>query len=215
MKRICTLFMGMFMLAGATRAGAQSIQFGAVGGAAISTLVGSDTDGADSRTTPLFGLQLVWQPASVLGFEAGAVYVSKGASDEFEGGVDGALSITYLEVPALLRIALPLQGSGVRPVLMLGGTLGLKSGCQVEASSGSASANVDCDDSAFGGTLDLKSIDLGLSAGAAIDIPAGTRLVISPGARYTRGLTDIGDTADNADAKNSSIELRVALRMRF
>jgi hypothetical protein len=44
---------------------------------------------------------------------------------------------------------------------MLGGSLGIKSGCEVEGTSGSASVSLDCDDSAFGGDLDLKSLDLG------------------------------------------------------
>lgn len=214
MRKATLLFALLTLLVSGTAA-QSSLQLGVGAGAAITTLTGSDTDGAESRTSIFIGASLVvHKPGSLLGFETGLFYVPKGATTEGDG-FDGALEITYFEIPALLRLGLKLQNSNVMPVLLLGGSLGIKSGCKVSATSGTASVDIDCDDSSFGGELDLKSLDLGISVGAGVDIPIGTRAVLAPSLRYTRGLSDIGDTSDNADAKNSAFQIGAAFRLKL
>jgi len=212
MRRI--LFTILIGLAAAPSAAWAQVQLGAFGGAALATFTGDDADDAETRTSPTFGATLVWQPASAIGFETGMSYVPKGASASFDGG-RGTLKIGYLEIPALLRLAPTLQGSQLRPVVQLGGALAIKTSCEFEAVSGSASLSLGCEDSVWEGMLDLKSIDFGLRAGFALDVPLGETMIVSPGASYTLGLLDIGDTSDNADIKNSVIQLGVGVRFRM
>jgi hypothetical protein len=188
------------------------LQGGVEAGVAIATLVGSGTDGAETRNAPYFGGSLLFhRPGSSIGFQTGLLYVPKGATIAMTGG-RGALEIGYIEIPLLLRLGLPLEGSGVMPVLVVGGSVGLKSGCQLTASSGSASAQLDCDDSSLQGQFDLKAVDFGLTAGAELEIPVGPRLRVVPSVRYTRGISVIGDTANNADATNSVFQLGAGVR---
>ena len=75
------------------------IEWGAVAGLSLANQSGDDADGFDSRTGFFAGAQLVWQrPGSLIGFETGAVYIQKGA-EASEDGVDGALELTYIDVP--------------------------------------------------------------------------------------------------------------------
>jgi hypothetical protein len=216
MKRATLLFIVLLAVsASAIHAQTSYLQLGPGVGVVISTIVGDDTDDVEGRTSLFGGASLViHKSGSAIGFETGLYYVPKGASVEgFEG--EGALEITYFEVPALLRLGFRMQNSEIMPVLLLGGSIGLKGSCKVSAESGSASASIDCDDSAFQGELDLKAVDFGISAGAAVDIPMGARTILAPSIRYTRGLSNIGDTSDNADAKNSAIQIGAVLRFRL
>jgi len=173
----------------------------------IATLVGSDTDGAESRTAAYFGLSVIFHPeGSVFGFETGLGYVPEGASVRVNGGA-ASIEITDLEVPLLLRVAIPIEGSSVRPVLVGGGSVGSRIGCKIAAESGSASASIDCDDSAFQGVFQLKDYDLAWTLGADLELPIGSTFRLVPSLRYTRGLVDIGDTANNADAKTQVFKI--------
>ena len=191
-----------------------ALQVGVEGGASIASLVGSFGVSATSRTSPYIGGTLAVQPGgSTVGFQSGLLYVPKGATASIAGG-RYALSINYLEIPLLVRLALPLQGSELLPVLLFGGSAGVKTSCNVTAQSGTATSSIDCGDSTFGGEFDLKTIDWGLSAGAMLDIPAGKGLIVAPVIRYTRGIAVIGNTSNNADATNSVFQIGLGLRMR-
>lgn len=206
---------GILSCAAATPITAQvsPLQGGVDVGVAIATLVGSDTDGTESRSAAYFGGSFIFhRDGSASGFQTGLLYVPKGATALLTGGV-AALEIGYVEMPFLLRLGLPLQGSGVMPVFIVGGSVGLRSGCQLTASSGGTSAQVDCDDSSLQGQVDLKSVDFGLTAGAELKIPVGPRLHVVPAVRYTRGVSVIGDTANNADATNSAFQVGAGIRL--
>ena len=196
------------------RAFAQSIQAGVVAGANISTLVGDDAPDADSRTAIMAGVQLLFQPATPVGFQTGLIYAGKGAKFS-EGGFEGFFKFSYIEIPALLRASFPVTGSQLRPVVLAGLSLGIKSGCTAGIENATTSFEADCDEGGVDGDLDMKSIDLGMSLGFGLDVPVGNGLILSPAARYTRGLTSLDDSGEDADVRNSALELSVALRMRI
>jgi hypothetical protein len=188
-----------------------NLQFGVIGGVSIAKLVGDDVEDAESRNAPFFGGTLVVQPAGSLGFETGFLYMPKGASSSFDDGtqeVTGTLKFDYVEVPLLLRLGINLQGSPIKPVVLLGGYVGFKAGCEVEAEGDGASAEFDCEQI----DLEIKGVDYGVTGGLSVDIPVGARAILTPTARYSRGLTDVPDV-DDADVKNSAIQLGASFRI--
>jgi Outer membrane protein beta-barrel domain len=204
-----------FVAATCVNAQNRSLEVGVQTGASISSLAGSDTEGAGSRVSPFLGGTVVYhRPGSAIGWESGLAFVQKGATTGLNGSTF-TLAISYLEVPLMVRFGLPLQGSRVIPVFSIGGTVALRSGCSLRGDSGSQSISVGCDDSFFGGAYDLKALDFGVSAGTEVDFPIGKRFVFAPSVRYTRGLAVIGSTPDNADARNSVFLLGASLRLRL
>lgn len=199
-------------LAAATSAAAQTgLQLGVRGDAAIASVVGSDVSGWQSRTSVGLGGVLVWQPSlSPIGFETGLSFVSKGGSAK-ASGTTTYLKIGYIEVPALLRLAIPLPGSKIRPVADLGVVMGLKTGCTMELSAGGVSASADC--KAAG--ANLKTFDLGVSAGVGLDVPVLLRFVIRPSVSYTRGLATIDNGTNASDVKNSVVRIGVEFRVKM
>jgi hypothetical protein len=165
------------------------------------------------RGAPYFGANLLFhRSSSAVGFQTGVLYVPKGATILFAGGTV-ALEVTYIEVPLMFRLRLPFGGPGFMPALVAGASVGLKSDCQLTAISGSVSLTVDCDDSSLQDQFDPKAIDVGLTVGADLEIPVGwRRLLVVPSIRYTRGTSVIGDTADDADATNSSFQIGAGVR---
>jgi hypothetical protein len=200
---------------GQVDAQAKAVSFGVEAGAGISTITGSDSDGAKSRTSPFFGITAVVQPVGgTFGFQSGLQLVGKGASTD-EEGISGSVRLRYLEVPLLLRIAPTLAGSKLKPALLVGGALGLRVSCSVSAEGGGISANVDCDDSLLGGEAEVKRFDAGLAIGAELGIPFRERFLLVPMVRYTRGLMNVGDSASSGnDVKNGIFQVGVGLRFR-
>lgn len=214
LKRLMMLGMtAVFLTGAAAHAQDSPVQLGATAGLAVTTLVGDDVEDADSRTSLFGGATLVFHaPMSMIGFETGVHYVAKGAKSTMDGG-DAVLDLTYIEVPLLVRIAMDLQGSSIRPVLLLGGAVGINQDCEVELTSGGTTVRLDCDDPIFDGSVDIRKVDVGVSAGLGVDIPVGARMVAAPAIRYTRGLLDIGDSDDSTDARNSAIQIGLTLRI--
>lgn len=200
-----------------TSLGAQAspVRFGIEAGAAIATLVGDDAESPKRRTSPFVGLTMVAQrPGSSLGFQTGVQLVSKGASIE-EEGVSGSLRLRYVEVPLLLRFAPALAASRLRPAVTIGGTVGLRVGCSVNARSEGIDASFDCDEPVFGAEADFKRFEAGIAVGAELGIPYRQRLLIVPMIRYTRGLTKLAESDTGADdVRNSVILIGVGLRFR-
>ncbi|MGV3708389.1 MAG: porin family protein [Gemmatimonas sp.] len=189
------------------------VQIGAEVGASISKINGEGSDEFDSRTAPYIGATLIVQkPGSLLGFQTGLSFVQKGATIK-ETGLEGTFALNYVEVPLLLRIS-PFRNAKVVPSFLVGGTFGLNAACKTEIESGTVDASVDCDDPEV--ELEVKSYDFGITGGAEVAIPIGTRIMLAPTLRYTRGVVNIPDTDDASDkAKNSAFQFGVGFRIRM
>lgn len=196
--------------AGSAMAQSTPWQAGLTAGVALTNVSADDLEDNDSKLSPYFGVSLVFQPEGPLGFETGAIYISKGFSGEAEGA-EADFNLDYIEVPLLARYALTMSGSSIRPVIMAGAAIGFNTGCEVEGESGGVSISLDCEE-VFG--VGAKSIDIGPAVRVAVDIPVGTRTIISPSARYTHGLTNILDD-DEDDATNRAFVFGVSGRIRL
>jgi opacity protein-like surface antigen len=199
----------------ATSAAAQTgLQLGVHGEAAVANFVGSETAGWQSRTSVGYGGVLVWQPSlAPIGFETGLTFVSKGGTLD-ESGITTTLKVGYLEVPALLRVALPLPGANIRPTANIGIIAGFRTGCTMEEVGGSLSISGDCTDPAVDGPA-LKTVDFGAAVGVGVDMAVLPRIVIHPSVSYTRGLSTIDNSSGPADVKNSVFHIGVELRLKM
>lgn len=204
----------LLLLIGAEPARAQSVQFGAHAGGAVTSIWGTDSDGAKWRASPSGGIDLVIQsPSGLIGFATGASFVSKG-SKYTENAATFAVHIGYIDIPAVLRLAVPLANTAVRPVLMAGASVGIKSGCKIKAEQGPTTVELNCDDTALEGELRVKPADFGVVGGLAIDIPIGDGIVVAPQAVYTLGVISFDDTSNPDDVKNSALQFQVSVRFR-
>ena len=119
-------------LLGATGLAAQTT-LGLHAGASIATLGGSDVSDASSRTGLNVGAALTFDLSPNLGLQLGAGYVQKGATAT-EQGVSIEFALDYIEVPLLLRIAVPTTGT-ITPHFLVGPALGIKTKCEASGSS--------------------------------------------------------------------------------
>ena len=132
------------------------------------------------------------------GFRTGIFHARKGArfSEEIEEmSVSGGTYFDYIEVPALLRIGIPVEG-GARPHFLLGPALAIKVSCSLEVDAGATAASVDCDD------VDAPT------GGFGIAITASRGVSIRLDALYSLGLRAV---ADGPEEKNRAITGQVGV----
>jgi hypothetical protein len=120
----------------------------------------------------------------VFGFQPEALLTQQGAKIQ-DGTDEGSLKVSYLVVPANLRVNIP--SVGVRPYLIGGPYAAFKLSCDVE------DLLDDCDD------LDLNGTDWGLNFGGGLVF--GQRGFFVE-ARYALGLKDISNVSSGFEPKN-------------
>lgn len=203
----------LLLVSGASLHAQAPIQLGVAGGVSIADVTGDDTEDASSRTAPFFGGVLVWQPMGIAGFQTGLYYVGKGAESDL-GGETGKVKINYVEIPLLLRLALRMGESAIRPVITAGGYVAFKASCDVEAGDFEAECDEVFSDLAEE-DVEVESVDYGVSAGLAIDIPVGERTIVAPLVKYSRGMRDIFKVDPSLDAKNTAVQVGVEVRVKM
>jgi hypothetical protein len=195
MKKLYTIFVLIFVSFLMNVSYAQT-NLGVIGGVNLANFDiedGEDEIDLSSRTTFGFGgifelnfgenVSLVFQP----------MYLQKGAKTTFEETdpfigtikIDGSFKIAYLELPALLKVAL---GTGsARPYLLAGPSVGFNLSSKLSASS-------EIDDLSFEIETDIdeiiESIDFGFQFGGGIMFPLGNNTIFFEG-KYALGLSDI------------------------
>lgn len=170
------------------------------------TSLSDSDDEADPATRVGGGISLDLPFSENAGFRTGIFYARKGArfSEEIEEmSVSGGTYFDYIEVPALLRIGIPVEG-GARPHFLLGPALAIKVSCSLEVDAGATAASVDCDDV----DAPIRSLDLGLTGGFGIAITASGGVSIRLDALYSLGLRAV---ADGPEEKNRAITGQVGV----
>lgn len=168
----------------ATSAFAQGISFGVKGGVNYVTISGDDAGDAESKLAFGGGVVAALDVMDMLVIQPEVLYSMKGADYE----PDGCVSLTYIEIPVLLKYAIPMEGM-ITPNLFVGPSLGILLSAEAD--------DVDIKD-------DTKSMDYGVVFGAGVDFDMGTGKVTID-ARYNLGLASIDDSGAEADVKNSGI----------
>jgi hypothetical protein len=190
------------------------VQFGVEGGLAFASNVGADADGSSGRTTGFAGVTMILHRLrSPIAFQTGLQLIGKGARiDDF--GTTAALRLRYVEAPLLLRFVPFTRASGLTMAFTAGVSVAVRVGCSVSANGEGVNLSIDCNDEIVEDFIAIRRLDTGLSIGADVAIPAGTRLLIAPMVRYTRGLLKVSDEGENDRVYNNAIQLGVGVRLR-
>ena len=186
------------VLACASPAWAQGLDFGVKGGMNIANVDVSD-DGASPSLDPRIGLVaggFVRMPINAwLALQAEGLYAEKGARFE-DSGIDAKLILNYVEVPVLARVRLArlfYATAGPSMAFLL----------QAKARTRFSGATEDIDISD-----EVQSFDFGLAMGGGVELG---RLIID--GRYTLGLRDADkDTTDTSTMKNRTISFTAGFR---
>lgn len=177
----------------ASAAEAQTIGFKL--GASLSNIKFGDSTAETDYTTGFAGGGFIRFGFGRLGIQPEILSVTKGAEqDGGEGGEDSALKIEYIEIPVLIHLPLT-YGSSFAPYVFGGPSFAFEVGCDFE--------DVDCDDEAQVDPIELKSTDIGLTAGGGLAFAMGPGALLLEG-RYTWGMTNIDDSAEENEIKNRS-----------
>lgn len=174
--------------------GAQATTFGVRAGVSVASAsvdVGETFD-KSNRTGFAGGVFLDMGGSGPLGFQVGAEYTQMGVDLDFGQAVD-ELSLDYLEIPAVVKLGLPLRV--VRPSVFVGAGLGFNTGCDKDG--------VDCGD-------DVSSTQWSGIIGADLAIYAGSVSLWADG-RYHVGLNDIADSESYRQLKNRAWTFQAGL----
>lgn len=217
MRRMsCVLFAVFAVGVLPTQADAQSRELGFKLGPSFATLSGVedalgdevDAPGVSVSSTTRSGLaagafyRLGFGPASL---QAELMYVQKG------GGVEGTdpdfgtgeltLELDYVEIPVLLRLAIP-AGMLLRPYVYGGPAVAFEVGCQARITFDGLSISGDCDDD-----FDRRTVDVGMMFGGGVGLPVGVGRILLE-ARYNVGLVNLpDDPEDGPDVKNRALNV--------
>ena len=154
-------------------------------------------EGADPATRLGGGIALDFPLSDNAGFRTGVFYAPKGILFSEEIPVSGGAYFDYLELPALFRLSIPIDGS-IRPYLLLGPTLGINVGCSIEADAGQGPVSQDCED--IGESV--RRLDLGLTGGLGVAIRLSGDVSITLDALYNLGLLPVDSGRVNSSSSD-------------
>lgn len=131
----------------------------------------------------------------------GTIYKLEVLGEPYEQTV----TLTYLEIPVLLRMNVVMPRQEVVPYFLLGPVLSIKTAArsEVRTLAGATSGDVD----------NIRSFDFGAALGAGIEMPTGKGSIVFE-MRYTLGLNTIVDSSGGSDAeiKNKSFAFTAGYR---
>jgi hypothetical protein len=196
MKKLFTL---LFVLIAFVSFSHAQMQIGPKLGLNISNIHGDDAGSPDSKTGFCGGLFFMYQFSNMFAIQPEAYYTMKGAKEkeDIEGyTVEATVSLDYIEVPLLLKLIIPIQGSSVHPAVFAGPAVGFNTTHKVKVEVEGQSAEDDIPD--------VKSTEFSLVFGGGVGFPVGNN-ELGFDVRYNLGLTTIDDSADEYDVKNNVI----------
>lgn len=176
----------------------QGVVFGLRGGVSVATAsVSIDETFDKSNRTGFAGGVFLNYDAGLLGLQVGAEYTQKGVDLDI-GGTLNEFSLQYLEIPAVVKLGVPL--GLLKPSVFGGVGLGFKTGCDV--------SGVDCGD-------DVKGTEFSGIAGADVAVYLGSISLWADG-RYHFGLNDINNASDVVgDLKNRNWTFQAGIGFRL
>jgi len=199
MTRLTTVLMvAALALAIFAAPSAAQTTLGVRGGVSVaSASFDSETFDDSNRTGFVGGVFLDFGGSDLFGFQVGAQYSQKGA--EFDAGATVEdFTLNYLEIPAVLKVGLPL--GGLKPSIFAGAALGFNTSCE-------SGGGGDCDDQ-------VTSTEFSGVVGADLAIYL-SGISLWADARYNVGLNDIADGDAFGDFKNRAFNLTAGIGFRL
>ena len=194
-----------------------SAQLTLKGGVNLVDVFGDDVESSDRRARLAAGASFDVLSLGPVTLSPEIFYAQKGAESFRSGlqqGSPARVSLEYVEVPVLLKVALPF-GERFSPYLAGGPVFGWQLDCSVEVDQGGA--DEACDE-LLGGEAQLeetlRSYEQGLAfgAGVAFDLPGGVGGVTLD-ARYSLGLSRLSEDDDGPDIQNRAFALLLGYRL--
>ncbi|MFV1980866.1 MAG: porin family protein [Rhodothermia bacterium] len=168
------------------------IQLGAKVGFAVTNFLGDSDPQFQSKANFTGGFTFRHEMTRNHSIQTELLYVVKGSKTQTrinDVPSDLSFTVTYLEVPALLRYSFSPR-SGVSPIIAAGPVVSWNIDSRVKWSAvGSDVEFSDSDDS-------IRGIDLGVAAEAGVDFKWDLR-TISAGLRFTYGVSNIIENPDD------------------
>lgn len=158
-----------------------------------------DTD-LDSRTGFNGGIFFMYQFSDLFAIQPEVYYTMKGATLNINS-FDFTFSVDYIEVPVLLKLIIPVDGSNIRPSIFAGPSVGFNTTAKVKVEFDGESEEEDVKD-------DIKSTDFGIVFGGGVGIMIGKN-ELGFDIRYILGLSTIDDSPDNLDIKSTVISFNI------
>ena len=212
MRRVLLAAMaGLLIVALDTAAMAQGskLAVGPMIGLDFATWGGSDAGGVGSRTGYVAGGFLSVPLGQLFWIRPEAYFAQKGW-EQVEQGVTVTFKTDYIEVPVLVGLTIPVQGSGIRPVIYAGPSISFSLGCKVSGEQGGTSVDIDCDDpqitNILGEPIQITGTDFGILFGGGLGFPVGPGQ-LALGVRYNVGLSKILDVTGSPDVKNRALSI--------
>ena len=205
MKKFFTLIL---IVAAFTSLSQAQMQIGPKAGLNLANIGGGDKDileqalgiSLDSRTGFGGGIFFMYQFSNLFAIQPEAYYTMKGATAKIMG-VDITLAYDYIEVPVLLKLIIPVEGSNIRPSIFAGPAIGFNTAAKVKGEYEGESEEEDLKDY-------TKSTEFSLAFGGGIGFMVGKN-ELGVDVRYILGLTTTDDSEDEADLKNNVININV------
>lgn len=201
MKKLLMVF---FFLVFVSVPSFSQMQLGVKAGLNLANLSGDDApDNSETRTGFSGGAFFMYQFSDMFAVQPELLYSMKGATENgnFEGfSYDAEYKLDYFEIPVLLKFIIPIKGSGVKPSIFAGPSVGFNMSAKVKVESGDESFEEDIED--------VKSTDFGLVVGGGLGFPVGNG-ELGVDIRYILGLSTIDDSAENYDVKNGVINFNI------
>lgn len=157
------------------------VNLGFKGGMSLATIGGADAgDDTGYKTGFGVGAFLEFPVNDVVSIQPELLYMQRGA-EETEGGATYTIAVDYVEIPVLLRLNVPVEGS-VAPYFLVGPSISFKSGCELRYEEDGVEVRLECEEA----EVEIKSIDFAGVVGAGLSFEAGPGNV-TVGARYNYG----------------------------
>lgn len=147
----------------------------------------------DSKTGFCAGAFFMYQFSPLFSVQPEVYYTMKGATYK-EGGAEYTLTLNYFEVPILLKIVIPVQGSNINPAIFAGPFIAFNSTAKQKIEFNGQTQEEDIED--------VKSTEFGAQFGGGISFGVGNNEV-GVDIRYILGLTTADDSSDPYDIKNN------------
>lgn len=179
----------------------EGTEFGIKAGVALSNIFGRDVYDQRFRAGFSYGIFMSYRFGSRFAVQPELLFVMKGSKYVNGEGPDAyreIMSLEYVELPILAKLYVPLFRS-FRTHVFAGPAPALNIRARVDARFAGESQEEALDN--------VKGFDLGLAAGAGIEVPFGRGLVTFD-VRYTAGLLTLSKEPDD-DIRNGSVSFLV------
>lgn len=201
MKRVFTVLFILLLFSSFSFA---QMQFGLKAGLNIANIGGSDADklvgqSLDSKTGFSGGVFFNYQFNKLFAIQPEAYYSMKGATYK-ESGVELTITLDYIEIPVLLKLLIPVEGSNIKPTIFAGPAIGFNTTHKMKLEYNGQTVEQDIQNT--------KSTDFSLMFGGGLGFMMGKN-ELGVDVRYILGLSTLDDSSDAFDLKNNVINFNV------